>query len=597
MSNFSIAAQKKIFLRLKRQTSEKKPNIWLTYADEKSSMPNTPKTPDATPKSVKKSSKRFIKSNVTIHDRTQVEAVFDYYLSRADQNSGRKGAKLRYRVEAFLFFPRQFGLNANTYPKNEFYNDIRPLIRFREPKLGFKRLRGQRQGSDSPLSYLKNYVQDLIEGRFPSDSSLHAISEARLFACCLISTYLRSVDRWRRRLGSWDPSSDPNPIDTTVAYVSRLTILINKMHATLEDFRTMRTMANRVVENSGGALQKELALVDEYCFYRLKDSLAHLLLMFDKLSSLTPPLAETAIFQQRMGEILKKNDNYARKNGFLVVHPEDDKKIREQYIRRRGELKRRMWSILFLDLRSVPIFTFQQQFGAMIAAGLAALWAALAQIMLVREAFIRDQTNELLGISGLIFLLLAVLAYIVKDRIKEIGRSYFRSGLFRKLPDHSERIYYDTPLINRKEVGYLKEVTKFEKVDALPDKVREIRSVFATLEGLDNDSKDGVLRYTKDVIISDNLSILGRYPLKVVHDILRLNIDACLPRLDEATRQLYTIDADLQVLSMDCPKVYHFDIAFSYSQGAEGKEYTDETIDYFRLVIDKSGLVRVEKLS
>jgi hypothetical protein len=48
---------------------------------------------------------------------------------------------------------------------------------------------------------------------------------------------------------------------------------------------------------------------------------------------------------------------------------------------------------------------------------------------------------------------------------------------------------------------------------------------------------------------------------------------------------------------MDCPKVYHFDIAFSYSQGAEGKEYTDETIDYFRLVIDKSGLVRVEKLS
>jgi hypothetical protein len=369
------------------------------------------------------------------------------------------------------------------------------------------------------------------------------------------------------------------------------------MQGALEDFRAMRDDANRMVENAGGALQKELALVDEYCFYRLKDSLAHLLLITQHLKTSFPAPEQVAHFRSTLREILESNDQYARKNGFLVVSSEDDKKVRELYIRRRGELKRRMWSILFLDLRSVPIFTFQQQFGAMIAAGLAALWAALAQIMLVREAFIRDQTNELLGISGLIFLLLAVLAYIVKDRIKEIGRSYFRSGLFRKLPDHSERIYYDTPLINRKEVGYLKEVTKFEKTDSLPPKVREIRSEFATLEGLDHDSKDGVLRYTKDVIISDNLSILGRYPLKVVHDILRLNIDACLPRLDEATRQLYTVDSELQVQPIDCPKVYHFDIAFSYSQGAEGKEYTDETIDYFRLVIDKSGLVRVEKLS
>ena len=551
---------------------------------------------EPTPLSVKKSSKRFIKSNVTIHDRTQVEAVFDYYLSRANQASMHSGAKLRYRVEAFLFFPRQFGLNAITYPKDQFYNDIRPLIRFREPKLGFKRMRGLQPGSDSPLLYLREYLKDLLEGRHRTDTQIHAVSEARLFACCLISTFLRNVDRWRKRFSKWNPSAHAGPSEVVTTYITRLTILIEKMQGCLDDFRILRSDAALLSDEVGGTIQQELSLVDEYCYYRLKDSLAHLLLITQEWRQ-TFDLPEVEIFQERLSSTIHMNDTHARQSRFMVISPNDDKKFRERYMRRRGELKRRMWSVLFLDLRSVRIFTFQQHFGPMIAAGLAALWAALAQIMLVREAILKDHPNELLGISGVIFLLLAVLAYIVKDRIKEIGRSYFRSGLFRKLPDHSERIYYDTPLTTRKEVGYLKEIAKFEKIEGLPPTVRSIRAQHASLESLDHDSKDGVLRYTKDVILSSNLSILGRYPLKIVHDILRLNIDACLPRLDEPTRQLFSVGPDLEVHAMDFPKVYYFDIALSYSQGAVGKESMDDRVDYFRLVLDKSGLVRVERLS
>lgn len=546
--------------------------------------------------SEKKSSKRFIKSNVTIHDRTQVEALFDYYLSRTDQTTSTRDAKLRYRVEAFLFFPRQFGLNAMTYPKDQFYNDIRPLIRFREPKLGFKRIRGLRPNEDSPLVYLKRYVQDLLEGRHSADTELHAVSEARLFACCLISTFLRNVDKWRRRFSKFNPEAHPAPWEVTASYLSRITALIEKMQICIDDFRAIRTEAALIADLLGSNIQQELSLVDEYCYYRIKDSLAHLLLITEEWRK-DENQPEVCIFHEALRSNLKKNDDHAREQGFMLTSPGDDMRYRERYVKRRGELKRRMWSILFLDLRTVPIFTFQQHFGPMVAAGFAALWAAIAQILLVREAFLKDRPNELLGISGMIFLLLAVLAYVIKDRIKEIGRSYFRSGLFRKLPDHSERIYYDTPLTNRMEVGNLKEMAKFDKVEALPPTVRAIRAQHASLESLDHDRKDGVLRYTKDVIMSRDLSILGRYPLKVVHDILRLNIDACLPRLDEPTRQLHTIGEDLDVHTADFPKVYHFDIALTYSQGAAGKESVDERVDYFRLVIDKSGLVRVERLS
>jgi len=98
---------------------------------------------EAKPKA-KKSPKRPIEIGVHVHDRTQVETVFDYYLRRG-QSAAEKlqdATNLRYRVDAYLFYPRQFALNEHTYPKERFFADIRPLLRFREPKFSYKCMLG-----------------------------------------------------------------------------------------------------------------------------------------------------------------------------------------------------------------------------------------------------------------------------------------------------------------------------------------------------------------------------------------------------------------------------------------------------------------------
>jgi hypothetical protein len=245
----------------------------------------------------------------------------------------------------------------------------------------------------------------------------------------------------------------------------------------------------------------------------------------------------------------------------------------------------------------VPLFAVQRQLGAMIAAGLAATWALIAQILLIRQVSQPQALADGLGLSGLLFLSAGILAYVVKDRIKEIGRSYFGGGVFRRLPDHSERIYYNNRSGKPTAVGEIKERAAFITPDALPPRIAALREATpdATIYG---DSGIGrVLHYSKSIRLSGKLRILNRYPLRAVHDILRLNIDACLAKLGEPKRMLDMVTADGDVESVRFPKVYYLDMILNYSKIDQNGLKSHQSLEYFRLVIDKTGLMRIEHLN
>lgn len=540
--------------------------------------------------------KKFIKSTVTVHDRTQIETVCDYFVFRGKKvPSGNDLDRLRYKVEAFLFYPRQFGLDQATYPKERFFGDIRPLLRFREPKLGYKSLRGLKVGVQSPLVYLQGYVKSLADGQV-LEPPQNAVDEARLFACAFVATFLRAIDRARRRTGRLSSTAVLDPETVTKAFL-RLTRLVEKADQILGDFRSTLATASELPGEVVGPLLTELRLVDEYCYYRYRDGLAHVLLMFSELKHLSAS-DEASALEQALRTSLKAHDEHAQAKNYLLIEVDSSPRQKERYMHRRGELKRRIWNVLFLEIRAVPLFKVQRQFGAMVAAGLAALWYLLAQVLLFRRALQPQGMNDFWGISGLLFLTAGSLAYIVKDRIKEIGRSWFGGSIFRWIPDHSETLYYRSRGGEQVTVGSIKESAVYVPLASLPSDLVKVRNLVAGKNPCEGEAIDYVLKYTKDVTLEGRLDILGRYPLRAVHDILRLNVDACLPRLGEPTRPLNVISVDdLTVESVECPKVYYLDLALSYSKQNRHGLSEQRALDYFRLVMDKSGLLRVERLS
>jgi hypothetical protein len=557
----------------------------------------------------KKKLAKAIKSTVTVHDRTQIETVFDYSLASDERpkKSGEATAKraaaapgradLHYRVEAFLFYPRQFGLDANSYPKERFYNDIRPLIRFREPRLGYKQLLGLKADAPrSPLLFLKEYLSLSKQGML-IEPVRNAVDETRLFACSFVSCYLRNLDRVRKKFSKLQkrhaPADDP---EVALAF-ARLTRTLEKAHSLAQEFRGLFDLARDVPGDIAEAVHTELRLVDEYCYYRLRDGIAFLLMISEgyRLSGVETP--EMVAFQERVNQVLSFHDDHADRHGYLRVRPDSPDDLKERYLHRRGELKRRIWGVLFLEIRTVPLFRIQRQIGAMVAAGMAASWAVIAQFIIVRKAMLSDNFSSLWGISGFLFLTAAVLAYVIKDRIKEIGRGYLGRGIIKKIPDHSERIYYANRQGDPIAIGAVKETAQFLKLGEIPGAVGALRQRLAVGDALEDEAIDHVLHYSKDISLSSSTRILNRYPLRAVHDILRFNIDACLPRLGEPTRVISIAERDGSIAAVPFPKVYYLDMALRYSRlGAKG-DPDEMAVEYFRMVLDKNGLQRVERLS
>lgn len=558
------------------------------------SPPDTlPFSPEATPdiRPLKTSQKKFIKSLVTVHDRTQIETVFDYYLYRGPGRS-HANDEIEYKVECYLFFPRQFGLDPTTYPKERFYTDIRPLIRFREPRLGYKQMLGLKDSVQSPLLYLRTYIEGLENGHLVQ-SMQHALDEVRVFACSFVSNFLKNIDRKRKRFAELRCAPTAEGIAEAFAKTGRV---IEKVDAVVTVYRELLAAARALPPGIGDDLKAELAMIDEYCYYRLRDGVAYLMLFTRDFRLAEAESPHVVSFMTKVTDLLARHDERAALAGYIVIKPDSPAHEKERFVRRRGELKRRIWKVLFLDMRQRSLFAVQRQMGAMIAAGLASFWAVITQVLLLRRVVFDQHAGSLLGLSGAVFLAAAVFAYVVKDRIKEFGRSYFRSGIFREVPDQSETIYYRGATGARMPVGSLKEIAVFKALDKLPEYVSSIRSKHVS-ELSEAEAVDQVLQYTKTITLSRGIKILGRYPLRAVHDILRLNIDACLPRLGEPTRQLNVVDSTGQVHSVEFPKFYYLDMALSYSRIEGSGVNQDRSTEYFRLVLDKNGLQRVERLA
>ena len=581
-------------------------------------------TTEASESNSRKPLKRFIKSSVVLHDRTQLETVFDYLLlvsnkkKRQASNSeitkrtvrvetskaaspiptwrqNKNQESVGYQVDTYLFYPRQFGINEHTYPKEKFYADVRPMLRFREPKMGFKTMVGGKTDEASPLVFLRDYLEAADSGR-QLEPIQNAIDEVRLFACAYIGTYFRGIDRNRKRVKKLVSQSETVATEEVESVCLKIRRMVDRADRTLGEFSSLSDLAQAQSDASLRTLVEEMRIVQEYCYYRLRDGASYLLQFCQRLENKFTSVAINELKEAIM-RVLAAHDGRARTLGFMMPSPTSTNAEKERFIHRRGELKRHIWEVLFLEIRTVPLFAVQRQLGAMIAAGLAATWALVAQFMIILRIAQEKDLADGLGLSGLVFLSAGILAYVIKDRIKEVGRSYFGGGVFRRIPDHSERIYYKNRFGKPTPVGDVKEFARFIKPEDLPPRIVELRDNTPESEVYGAGGITRILHYSKSIKLSGKLMILNRYPLRAVHDISRLNIDACLSKLGEPRRMVDLVTEDGDVEAVRFPKVYYLDMILSYWRLTEKGERSHQGLEYYRLVIDKNGLLRIERMN
>ena len=202
-----------------------------------------------------------ISSKVDLHDRTQIQTIFDYFLAK-DRGSSRSQ---RFDLEMY-FFPPQFNIHPHTYSKEDFYQDIRPLLRLKSPAYGYKDFIGTKDKS--------SVIDELFEKISKTDNfskKKKVTEDVRLIGCSLRSYLGNSISRLihftKKNVGE-DFSLDIS-LDTLKNHYQ----VFMKWESLVESISEQRNVDSKLI--------KEVGLLNEYIVY-LQDKLALLFSLQEK---------------------------------------------------------------------------------------------------------------------------------------------------------------------------------------------------------------------------------------------------------------------------------------------------------------------------
>jgi len=252
---------------------------------------------------------------------------------------------------------------------------------------------------------------------------------------------------------------------------------------------------------------------------------------------------------------------------------------------RRSQLKKYTFGAQYLRVRRLRSQTLFQHLFSAVGACLAATFAFFSNPSLFGSVTINSLTFAVLFV--------AVFAYILKDRIKEVTKQYL-AGRFRKwLPDRDREVLpSDLMPPPHAPNGRVKEYISFVPPHKVDPDIHRVRNAVHTIE-LGEEASESILHYAKVI----NLTPQANAPCarEGIKDILRFSVSHFLTRLDESLDTIYTFDPNTQhAHQIEGGHVYHVNVVMRHvAIGADGKPGTP-TLERIRLVLQKSGILRVE---
>ncbi len=524
--------------------------------------------------------KRLVKTDLRILEPTQIEASFQYRMVVKGEDE-KVAYPASYSIESYFLFPQQMKVSPSTYPLEYFYRDLKSFLNFRIPKLTFKEIMGYVDDPDrSPLLKIREHISHGIDS--PEERTF-IIQEAQIFACSFYTFITRKSRKIVTGLARFEEDGS-----STNRMAKLIEESFQKVNVIFLEWQKVLQEAEVVLPT----IKRELREVDEYVVNNIHDFLLKAQKSLDMHTS-----AQTREWRGIVRARLRALRIYSGQNAYLWIDDKSDELALEAYLHRRGFLKRQVWSALYLNTRTKSLFKLQRQAGAMVAAGVAGFWAALANLLLgfTSGSSARGASVGQWGFSTFIVITALTFAYILKDRIKELGRTYFKGSMFRDLPDSSSKIVYRPSGDASKalEIGFHEEKVEFVEVEDLPEKVQGIIEKMAP-ERLNAESLT-VIHYRKRIgLDGEKIQELKR-KIRALYTFFRLNVTSFIAPLDLPFEEIAVSTSRLGATVRQVPKVYYLDLILHITTLVAEEQKSE--FEYYRLVLDKRGVKRIQKLS
>ncbi|MBJ6763319.1 hypothetical protein JGU66_21325 [Myxococcaceae bacterium JPH2] len=488
-------------------------------------------------------------SRFDVHDRKQFEIKLEYQPAGTDET--------RYLVESYLFLPSSLNIDAETYPRADFYADIHNYVRFKTPVMGLAELL---TSDGSPLVWLEAWLRTGL------GTEVDVVYHAKLFSCVLRGALRRFATTVESRCDGKDVESARTELEEVVLVAG------DGMARVLERFRTwLRSVGElRLTEKTRASLR----LVDEYVSLLVEQFFRRAVADMGAL----PRSSQWLTLRKGLMDAVLREESYRKEHRLRsVLSPTGDN---EEYMQRLGFLKKFCMNVLFLSARRKQKRQGWEEVLFALAAGVAMAFAT-AVAFWAQVRFTQASLN---------FFLIAVVGYMMKDRIKEGLRRIFSRFAATHLYDRTTDL---VDPVTARTIGTCEERVDYGGAVKVPPQVTALRlhDDFTTVS--QGELSEMVIRYQKRIVLDARLLPRTERGLTGVTDILRLNVERFLRDMDEPEFALEYVDLeDFSVGRIRGAKRYAVDLVFRFTvEEAGGRKESSQVV---RLVLDRNGIQRMQ---
>lgn len=488
------------------------------------------------------------------HGRRHLEFEITYPLDRSAR--GRE----TYRMDVWFFMPHPLQHWTEFNPRDQFFHDLIAYTRFKPFPLPLGLL-ADANDDRNPLSRIRKMAAGAGLESEPTQKKM--IYEMRMLVNVFQSQFRSQcalIDQMAA-VKNFPPEDVESVFRRLLGEISS----ILKAFAELEPL-ILAPHVPQTVRNHYRWTDESLSIRAEKNFYRLYRSLAN--------AGLLPEMAARC-----RAEIAAQIARRASRHYETVVDPGNDRN-NELFSFREHQLKKWAESAMYMTVaRSrLPQQMLHLSFG--IAAAVAMAFAVAAAV--IAEMYFNVRSYP--------WAILAVAAYVFKDRIKEFLRAWSQRLLPRLVADRMQRLI--NPYSGLR-AGLTRERVRMVAMEQLPLEVRRLRhNRQHAYMGLT--PAEDVLHYHKEVKFSSERLRASESRLTALCEILRLDMRHWFYKMDKSDDDLTYVEGD-KVRLIKSRRVYHINTILRLTQN--GNTCEPPALYRYRVVADRSGIVRIEEVA
>lgn len=482
----------------------------------------------------------------------------------------RKDQETAYELDAYFYFPESFGISSETWPREHIYRDVGTYLRLHAPGLPLAEL-ADLENANNPGTLLRRQLPMLMTENAPSAESLGVL--AQLLGAELVDAAVGEVASLRRLIQAVEEGG------FTSALEAELERTCTDVLRALGSVRRLRAKTSAYRALTPPALLDGLAFAEEYACAMVDQQFAELARLIDGSKALHDGRGSATRLRIRLAAVCEQINRHRLEVGFAT--PWD--KMPEYFSYRMGLIKDELERALYVDTRALARDPFYRNSAAMVAAGLAATWATLAQVPMLTSDLSAGNRTWVLG--------LAIGAYVLKDRIKEWTRALLSSRILRW--DHDRRIVGDAlARIGFGEFGgRARERIRYISESQIPKEVSALRATHRTVQGIFSETEH-VLHCRRR--LSFRCGAVSVPPGFGVQELFRLSLEEIIKRLDAPVSEVSYYDYQTGKFQLaQVPKVYHMNVVHVTTDLTSNQQICSRT----RVVLNQQGIVRLDPIA